>query len=100
MAEVGIGMGEEARGRRCAGWGDTETEAGVEDAGVRVRDARSGSSREFFLVRRERWTLWEADEDGLGEPPRMGEGWAERAGESRRAWADWGFDRLSMLSNQ
>ena len=57
-----------------------------------MRDARSGSSRDFFLLRRERWTLWEADEDGLGEPPRMGEGWAERAGESRRAWADWGFE--------
>ena len=52
--------------------GDTDTDAGVEEAGVRVRDARSGSSSDFFLCRRERWTLWEA-EDGFGEPPRTGE---------------------------
>lgn len=91
FAEVGIGIGDDARGRRWAGWGDTDTDAGVEEAGVRVRDARSGSSSDFFLCRRERWTLEEA-EDGFGEPPRMGEWWDERAGESRREWADWGFE--------
>ena len=48
-------MGEEARGRRWDGWGEPET--GDEEAGVRVREARSGNSRDFFLLRRERWTL-------------------------------------------
>ena len=63
-----------------------EDEAAEEEAGeaeVRVRDARSGSSRDFFLLRRERWTLWE-DADGLGLECRAGD-WAWRAGESRRA---------------
>ena len=88
---IGIGIGDDARWRRCAGWGDTDTDAGVEEAGVRVRDDRSGSSSDFFLCRRERWTLCEA-EDGFGEPRRMGEWWDERAGESRRVWVDWGFE--------
>lgn len=91
FAEVGIGIGDDARGRRLPGCGETDTDAGVEEAGVRVRDARSGSSSDFFLCRRERCTLCEA-EDGFGEPPRMGEWWDERAGESRREWADWGFE--------
>ena len=79
---MGIGMGEEARGRRWAAWG--EEEAG--EAEVRVRDSRSGSSRDFFLLRRERWTLWE-EADGVGLPPRAGE-LEERAGRSRRGLGD------------
>ena len=62
-------MGDDARGRRLPGRGEP---AGDEEAGVRVREARSGNSRDFFLLRRERWTLWEAEE-GFGLPPRMGE---------------------------
>ena len=63
-----------------------------------MRDARSGSSRDFFLVRRERWTLWEAEE-GFGLPPRMGE-WALRAGELRRELAACGLEEvLPMLAN-
>ncbi len=94
-ADVGIGIGEDARGRRWAGWGDPET--GDEEAGVRVRDARSGNSSDFFLLRRERWTLWEAEE-GFGLPPREGER-ALRAGESRRGGADCGLeDVLPMLA--
>ena len=54
MADVGMGIGDDARGRRWFGCGDTD--AGVEEAGVSVRDARSGNSRDFFLERRDLWT--------------------------------------------
>lgn len=72
-ADIGIGMGEEARGRRCAPWG--ETEAGDEEEGVSARDARSGSSRDFFFVRREGWTRWEEVDEGgrAGLPRRTGD---------------------------
>lgn len=44
---------------------------------MRARDARSGSSRDFFLVRRERWTRWEEEEEEeealAGLPRRTGE---------------------------
>lgn len=70
-------------------------EAGEEE--VRVRDARSGSSRDFFLLRRERCTLWEAEE-GLGLVWRTGE-WAMRgAGELTRGLGVCGLeDVLPML---
>ena len=48
LGEMGIGMGDEARGLRYAAWGE---EFGELEAGVRARDARSGSSRDFFLLR-------------------------------------------------
>ena len=47
---------------------------------MRARDARSGSSRDFFLERRDLWTRWD---EGEGEPPRMGEA-VRLAGESWR----------------
>ena len=75
-------------------------EAGEEagEAEVRVRDARSGSSRDFFLLRRERWTLWEAE--GFGLPPRMGD-WALRAGRLNWELGVWGLeDVLPMLGRR
>lgn len=47
LAAEGMGIGEDARGRLLPVCG--ETEAGEVDAGVRVRDARSGNSRDLFL---------------------------------------------------
>lgn len=52
--EFGMGIGEDARGRRKAAWGDELGE--LDEAGVRARDARSGNSRDFFFVRRDLWT--------------------------------------------
>ena len=72
-----MGMGEEARGRLWPGWG--ETEAGDEEAGVRVRDARSGNSRDFFLFRRDLCTRLD---DGTGLPPLLEGDCVRRVGES------------------
>lgn len=56
---IGIGIGEVALGtRRCCDKG----EALPDGADVNVRSARSGNSRDFFLVRRERCGWW-----GLGD---------------------------------
>ena len=63
MAEMGIGMGDDARGLRYAAWGDA---FGEDDVGVSARDARSGSSRDFFFVRRDRCTRFAV---GAGLPP-------------------------------
>lgn len=52
--DMGMGIGDEARGRRNAAWGEELGE--LDEAGVRARDARSGNSRDFFLVRRDLWT--------------------------------------------
>ena len=67
---MGMGNGEDARGRLKAAWGDELGEP--EDAGVRAKDARSGSSRDFFFVRRDLCTRWETEpfDDGAGLPPR------------------------------
>ena len=65
---MGMGIGEDARGRLKAAWGDELGEP--EDAGVRAKDARSGSSRDFFLVRRDLCTRCVTLPFGAGLPPR------------------------------
>ena len=65
---MGMGIGEDARGRLKAAWGEALGEP--EEAGVSAKDARSGSSRDFFLVRRDLCTRWEPFAEGTGLPPR------------------------------
>lgn len=59
---------------------------------MKARDARSGSSRDFFFWRRERWTRGlEVEGERAGLPRRMGD-WARWEG------GDWGFETvLPML---
>ena len=56
------------------------------EAGVRARDARSGSSRDFFLLHRD---LCTRVEDGTGLPPLLDGDCVRRVGESKRRNEGW-----------
>ena len=98
LGDVGMGMGDDARGLRYAACGEAFGDA---EAGVRARDARSGSSIERFFARSDLCTKLRRGPPPLGvsfELEAGGRGDGDGAGAGKGAGASGGGRACASFS--